>query len=349
MTGDRCFFSGKIMPMDEPGPRVGFRGRSRTGRLPHSFLWFVLFLSLVAGSLSASSPGNDAGPVFRFAVIGDSGTGKRPQYTIAERLLEQHQRSPLETVLMLGDNIYERGDPKDYRAKFELPYASLLSAGIEFRASLGNHDVRGSHWREAIKYPLFHMNGKRYYSFGDDSGLVQFFALDTNGLDRNQESRSFDGGQVRWLRGELESSTARWKIAFFHHPLYSSGGRHGSSNKVRQAIEQTLVDGGVRLVFSGHDHVYERVLPQRGILYFVSGAAAKLRKGNLKKSSPLLGCGNDQMRSFMVLELDRDEARFETIGEGGEVLDRGILSYTESGSSRLDADCNTAVGSISGE
>ena len=231
---------------------------------------------------------------------------------------ETHRRSPFGLVIMLGDNIYENGDQGDIVTKFERPYANLLSRGVRFQASLGNHDVRRG--REAeIAYPGFNMNGRSYYSFSRGDGLADFFAID---------STRFDEQQSRWLRDSLASSTARWKIAFLHHSIYSSAAAHGKDDDIielRARLEPILVAGKVSVVFSGHDHTYERTHPQKGIQYFVSGAAGKLRKGDLDRHSPFLAAGHDQSQSFMLLELDRKSLRFWSIDISGKVVDSGSL------------------------
>ena len=79
----------------------------------------------------------------KFAVIGDSGTGDQPQYQTARVLDDWRADFPFDLVLMLGDNIYGRSSPADYRRKFEEPYRALLDAGVKFYAALGNHDVKG--------------------------------------------------------------------------------------------------------------------------------------------------------------------------------------------------------------
>jgi hypothetical protein len=76
----------------------------------------------------------------RFAVMGDSGTGKKGQYEVAQRMVEYQQRFPFEFVIMLGDNIYGTNSPSAYTKKFELPYKPLLEGGVKFYAALGNHD-----------------------------------------------------------------------------------------------------------------------------------------------------------------------------------------------------------------
>ena len=72
---------------------------------------------------------------------------------------------------------------------------------------------------------------------------------------------------------------------FFHHPLYSSGASHGSDTALRDQLEPLFIKYGVDAVFAGHEHFYERIKPQKGIYYFVSGGAAKLRKGDIQRTN----------------------------------------------------------------
>jgi hypothetical protein len=82
----------------------------------------------------------------------------------------------------------------------------------------------------------------------------------------------------------------------------------------------------VDVVFSGHDHTYERVKPQQGVQYFVSGAAASPRRGDLELDSPFIATGNDRISSFMSIEVTRERFSFKTIDVGGRVIDSGELS-----------------------
>ena len=247
--------------------------------------------------------------VVRFAVIGDFGTGTPQQFELAQVMADRRRRDPYEFVLTVGDNIYGGWSAKAVVDRFEVPYKALLSAGVEFFATLGNHDSA-----EEQRYAPFHMGGRRYYTFS--RGAVDFFALDSNYLDPPQLS---------WLRQALAGSTAAWKIAFFHHPLYSSGGRHGSSADLRTMLQPLFTQYGVQVVFSGHDHVYERVKPQRGVSYFVCGSSGQLRRGNLDKRSPLTAAGFDLDEVFMRVEIDGDRLAFEAISRAGVVIDSGEI------------------------
>jgi Calcineurin-like phosphoesterase len=283
--------------------------------------------SVIAPSASANASSNilrseAAGPapssedVIRFIVFGDSGKGDTAQQELARMMVAHHWNQDFDTALMLGDNIYPDGNPNDLEPKFERPYWELIRRGVVFHAALGNHDVKKG--REAqMKYPHFHMDGRGYYSFTKGDGLVEFFALD---------STRFEYRQRQWLEQSLQASQAKWKIAFFHHPLYSSAERHGSDFDLRAELEPLLVKHGVDVAFSGHDHIYERTKPQQGIQYFVSGVGSKPRRGDLDRSTPFFAAGDDRCSSFMSIEVTADRFSFRTIGETGKIIDSGEIA-----------------------
>ena len=98
-------------------------------------------------------------------------------------------------------------------------------------------------------------------------------------------------------------SDKKWKIAYFHHPIYSSGERHGSELDLQVLVEPLFVANGVDVVFSGHEHFYERIKPQKGITYITQGGGAKLRAGNIRTRSPLTAKGFDTDQSFTLVEI----------------------------------------------
>lgn len=248
----------------------------------------------------------------KFAVLGDFGTGSTEQYELARQMKRVHDAFPYELVTLVGDNLYGSERPQDFKKKFEDPYKPLLDAGVKFYASLGNHDAR-----EQRYYKLFNMDGKLYYSFKPSKQSVRFFAL---------ESTYLDPEQVAWVEKELKDSNSEWKIPYFHHPPYSSGDRHGSDTRLREVLEPLFVRYNVSVVLSGHDHFYERIKPQNGIVYFVVGSGGQLRKGNIDKGSGLTAAGNDQDQSFMVAEINGDEMWFNAVSRTGQVFDSGVIT-----------------------
>jgi len=245
----------------------------------------------------------------RFAAIGDMGTGDPPQYEVASRMNAIRAQFPFDFVIMLGDNIYGGNTSADFEKKFELPYRLLLDAGVKFYASLGNHDAATQK-----TYKPFNMGGQQYYTY--KKGNVQFFALDTNYMNPLQ---------ITWLTKELQNSSSDWKICYFHHPLYSSSRFHGASVELRQTLEPLFIKYGVQAVFSGHDHVYERMKPQNGIHYFIEGAAGELRKGDLMRTD-ITAAGYDQDQSFLLVEISGDVLDFQAVSRLGMTVDEGVFS-----------------------
>ena len=246
----------------------------------------------------------------RFAVIGDTGSGSSKQRDVGEMMVQYRTVFPFEFVLMMGDNLYGGEAPKDFEKKFSEPYKVLLDNKVKFYATLGNHDLPLQ-----VNYENFNMNGKEYYRF--KKGNVAFYSLNSNYMDAKQ---------VKWLEDELAKDTSDWKICFFHHPPYSSAKKHGSDDQLREAVEPIFVKYGVNVVLTGHDHVYERIKPQKGIYYFVSGAGGQLRTGDIKSSSPLTEKSYDRDMHFMLFEVAGDQMYFQAISRTGETIDTGVIS-----------------------
>ncbi len=252
----------------------------------------------------------DAGAdeIVRFAVIGDNGTGKTPQYEVGARLADARAGFPFEFVIMVGDNLYGSQAPADFVDKFEQPYAPLLQAGVAFYAALGNHDKPANR-----NYPLFNMGGERYYTFV--KGPVRFVVLDTNLMDR---------AQLGWIEATLQAANEPWKVVYFHHPLYSDGDRHGSALELRAVVEPLLVRYGVNVVFSGHEHFYQRIKPQQGITYFIEGSSGQLRRGGVTPTA-MSAAAFAEDRTFMLVEIAGNRFTFQAITLDGRIVDHGEL------------------------
>jgi 3',5'-cyclic AMP phosphodiesterase CpdA len=244
----------------------------------------------------------------RFAIIGDSGTGDREQYDVARKMDAYWQAVKFDFVIMLGDNIYGGHSPSDFVKKFEKPYAALLNGGVKFYASLGNHDDPN----DERLYKPFNMGGERYYAFR--KGDVAFFALDSNYMDPKQ---------LEWVDQNLKNSAGKWKICFFHHPLYNDGRHHGADVDLRSQLLPLFEHYSVDAVFSGHEHVYERMKPENNIYYFVLGNSGKLMTHDLREGEHIKGFDTD--RTFMIVEVTADKLYFQTISRTGETIDSGAL------------------------
>ena len=247
----------------------------------------------------------------KFTVLGDFGTGGRPEYELAAQMAKLFDGFKLEIVILVGDNLYGAERPQDFKLKFEDPYKPLLDAGVKFYAALGNHDSRAQR-----DYKPFNMGGELYYSFKAPKQKVRFFMLDSTYPVPEQ---------IAWLEKELKGSNDDWKIVAFHHPLYSSGGRHGSDVKLRETLEPLFIKYNVSVVLTGHDHFYERIKPQHGIVHFVVGSGGQLAVDDIDKNSNLTDKGFDTDQAFMAVEILGDKMYFNAISRQGQVVDSGIL------------------------
>ncbi|MET0212511.1 MAG: metallophosphoesterase [Vicinamibacterales bacterium] len=244
----------------------------------------------------------------KFAVLGDNGSGDSGQYELATQIAAVYRLFAFGFVVMVGDNFYGKQTPADLANKFDVPYRPLLDSGVTFHAAIGNHDEVFT-----VNYPPLNMSGRRYYTYVRQQ--VRFFVLDTNIMD---------APQLRWFESVLQQSQEPWKIAYFHHPLYGNAKRHGSTVDIRILLEPLLVKYGVAVVFTGHDHVYERLKPQKGVHYFVTGSGGQLRKGDLVPSETT-AAGFDQDQAFMIVEVDADTLFFQTISRTGATVDAGTI------------------------
>ncbi|HSI88915.1 MAG TPA: metallophosphoesterase [Pyrinomonadaceae bacterium] len=285
---------------------------------------YVLITLLLLAALSYAQPFSQSGKApdeakvtvtlpniessVKFLATGDTGRGTPVQFELGRVMADYQKIFPFDTALLTGDNLYGPETPSDYRAKFEEPYRELLDRDVKFYATLGNHDETPQ-----IHYEHFNMGGKEYYRF--EKGDVAFYALDTTYLKKDQ---------IDWLESELADDDSRWKMAFFHHPPFSSGGRHGSDDDIRDVLHPIFVKYGVDVVFTGHDHFYERIKPQDGVQYFVTGAGGEVRRNDIKNRG-LTAKGYDQDLSFMLVEVIGDAMIFQAVSRSGATVDSGVV------------------------
>ena len=258
--------------------------------------------------------------LFQFIAVGDVGTGEKGQYAVA-RAMDQYWRvSSFSLSLLTGDNIYPDGEIEKIRQVFEQPYSALLANGVKFYASLGNHDVRTNQGQDEIVYPGYNM-AARYYSFTKQS--VQFFALDTNQANfNNDQEEMLWRDQLAWLQTELTNSSAKWKVVFGHHPVYSSG-HHGSHPQLIEDLAPIFTQQGVQIYINGHDHNYERTQPFNGTTYITSGNGALRRR--VEKSSWTALISNQL--GFTVFDVHPDRIIVKAINTRNTIYDEAhILS-----------------------
>jgi tartrate-resistant acid phosphatase type 5 len=210
------------------------------------------------------------GQPIRVLAFGDFGDGGKGQREVASAMLQYHRQRPFDFAITLGDNFYNKGmrgvdDPR-WKTWWDQLYDPL---GIQFYATLGNHDYGFPQSPEAEvlyskKSPSWRMPATRYtYT----AGWVQFFATD---------SQKMTPDQLEWLQKELASSTARWKVVYGHHTIYSHGYHGNTPELIRELLP--LIKDRVDIYLSGHDHDMQHLRPEGNLHFFVSGSGGKLRR-----------------------------------------------------------------------
>jgi 3',5'-cyclic AMP phosphodiesterase CpdA len=226
------------------------------------------------------------------------------------------------------------------RAYFDLYRESL--GDIPFYLSVGNHELNGGSCGYQAYTDVYHLpengpsgNREEYYSF--DWGNAHFVALDTN------QVYSADSTQYNWLVNDLQTSAQPWKFVFFHHPPYSSG-PNGSTGEVQNYLVPVFETYDVDVVFSGHDHHYERTCPisngacttvqDGGVIYYVTGGAgAPLYTA----SGDWFTAYSDSLNHFLKVECNDCLLHVDAIDVNGNVFDAyeidrcGISTSTRTG------------------
>lgn len=256
-----------------------------------------------------------AGEEFSFAVYGDTQPNNQNHVDILKQILKKH---PL-FIMNVGDVV--QGDyDADWHDYFTV-LCDKTKAGenVPIYSTMGNHDKSENVYDSLyFQYSSLPVNNsdytEAYYSF--NIGNAHFVALN-NYL-------SFDPAspQYKWFAEDLKhSSPYKWKIVFIHEPFYSSG-KHGGNMHQRRVLEPLFEKGGVTLVFSGHDHLYQRTKIIKGVTYVVTGGGgAKLYNARQDEWMQII----DKSRHFCNVRITRDQCEIEMIRSDGTVGDRLII------------------------
>jgi tartrate-resistant acid phosphatase type 5 len=201
--------------------------------------------------LFSVKPGSES---IRVLAFGDYGNGSKNQRDVAMAMKAYHDKNKFDFGITLGDNFYSKGmlstrDP-NWKRWWDDMYDRL---GIRMYASLGNHD-----WGYADSPAAEVM----YTNYTFTAGPVQFFALDTNEISR---------AQLTWLNEEIGKSTARWKVVYGHHPIYSVGAHADSPRLIKQLLP--VLSNRVDVFIAGHDHDMQHLKTEAGVHFFVAGGA----------------------------------------------------------------------------
>ncbi len=269
---------------------------------------------------------------FRFAVLGDSGSGWEAQREVAARI----RAARPDFLLHTGDLVYPEGTRSDYLEKFFRPYRDLLSR-VALWPCLGNHDDHAPGYGKAFR-EIFALPGNGPEGPGTeadywfDHGRARFVVVNTE--HRMKELREVI---APWLVRTLADPGIRWRIVAFHRPPFASSAEPYTAKRVRKALVPALEQARADVVFMGHKHFYERSRPLRGgkivkegegVVYVISGGGGGDLQDLLPASerAPWSAAAFGDDSSFTLVTVGAKSLRLRQISRTGETVDDYTLS-----------------------
>lgn len=243
----------------------------RRGRNQHFIRIAISAIACMAvfGCRQLVDPSHESTQNAVFVGSGDIGWCGSAGPEATARLLDQFAG----TVFTTGDNAYPSGSLSDFENCYAPSWGRHLA---RTRPSPGNHDYETPGAEGYYRYfgSMAGAAGVGYYSF--DLGEWHIVSLNSN------VPMEAGSSQEQWLKADLRSSAKPCTLAYWHHPLFSSG-PHGNDARSRD-IWELLFEHRAEVVLSGHDHLYERFAPQSpngepvvgGIRQFVVGTGGAL-------------------------------------------------------------------------
>ena len=269
-----------------------------------------------------------SGGAFRFLAFGDGGTGCRATRQLARRMLDYQP----DLIIHTGDIISPRGLPENLPAKFYRPYADLI-ARAPLYPCMGNHEFRTDRGQPVLDAFVLPANGpagqdkEHFYWF--DVADARFVSIDSN-----YDYPLYRDVIAPWLSEVLAGAGGRWKIVFFHEPVFTNG-RHEPADKLLDSIVPVIDEHEVDLVLAGHNHLYERTHPIRngevtpagqGTVYITSGSGGNNLYEARQPPPPFMAAWCDDQHSFTVVDVTPTVLTLRQVVSDGRVVDEHHLT-----------------------
>ena len=253
---------------------------------------------------------------FSFIAFGDSGQWNPFMLQIASQI----QQRPVDLLIHTGDVVYPKGEESKYDVHCFSQYKGFLRRSPMFPC-IGNHDDRTNRAQPYLNnwsLPTNNQQGdERYYSFG--WGHVRFISINT------QDPFEAGSPQHQFIENELATASAAgfdWVIPYMHKGPYSSS-RHGENDVVKRHLVPLFERYGVKLVFSGHDHDYERTHPINGVTYIVTGGGGQLL---YPKGTSSFTAVSKFSFHFVKVDVDGNSLTLQAINQNGNVIDQHTIT-----------------------
>jgi hypothetical protein len=280
------------------------------------------------------------GDSFSFTVTSETGGYSgfdQSDGQINRNIFSQMQRYRPDITLFVGDIVDDGNNYEDWEKYFFGPGKDFLT-NTPFYSCLGNHEDNASWYYDFFAYD----SPKNYYSF--DYGDAHFICLDsTDFINRetypNSSGKMVPGNeQFDFFIRDLQSTSAKWKIVYFHYPPYVSGGYQVEDlRELCPLMEQY----GVDLVINSHTIVYERSHPilngkvdfENGIVYIVAGGAGAMPDWFLPKRD-WHTAQSLAVPHFLHVVTTTNSLELQAIDEHGRLFDN-LRLYKDSSGKRI--------------
>jgi tartrate-resistant acid phosphatase type 5 len=291
--------------------------------------WFLL-LGLI-GALAQTGQAPAGATVLTIGVIGDYGSAYLggASLSIVQRVANLIKSWNPDFIITTGDNNYPDGEASNidtnigqFFHEYIHPYLGTFGPGgttNRFWPSIGNHE-----WSFGVSYlapylAYFTLPGnERYYCHRH--GPAEIFACVG---DQQEPDGAVPGSvQAMWLSNALASSTAPWRIVYFHASPYSSSATHGSHTHEADNMLWPFEKWGTSVIYTGHNHQYERVLTN-GLNYITIGLGGGRIDGFV---TPIAGSLSRYNDTYGAVRLTVTETNL--VSEFITIENEGIDSFT---------------------
>ena len=251
-----------------------------------------------------------------------------------EMVKEVYQAHPdLDFAVIGGDLVNSPGELAQWEAFLD---ACDVFAKLPLVTVAGNHEGVHSNYTYQKLFALPDdapggLSGEEFYAF--DFGDIRFLMLDSSFLTEERKASMGDGEWQaeeerveRWIRRESVDCQKPWLAAVIHHPVYGMHDEDTVSPQIRRLWAPLLETGGVRIVFSGHQHLYQRTRPIHGVVYLMGNSGQRESRffhgNNLPEYTQQI---YDRGANYQIVEAGARRLKMTSYNKKGLVIDETVL------------------------
>lgn len=239
----------------------------------------------------------------------------------------------LDFAVIGGDLVNSPGELPQWEAFLE---ACDVFAKLPLATVAGNHEGVHSNYTYQKLFALpddaeEDQSGEEFYSL--DFGNVRMLMMDSSFLteERRQSMGKDDWAKEEqrveaWIRSRTGSCEKPWLAAVIHHPVYGMHDEDTVSPQIRRLWAPLLETGGVRIVFSGHQHLYQRTRSIHGVVYLMGNSGQRVSRffhgNNLPEYTQQI---YDRGANYQIVEAGARRLKMTSYNKKGLVIDETVL------------------------